>query len=345
MWESVGRIAMRPSIMACAAFPAAMTRRSETSRRSYSTSPQRSTRSAQLTQRETESETSNASRVRRKICRASSFPSISDAWRDRPSAALDHYRIHDIRRALRLEECGDILCRNQGHPGTSFIRSGTKVRREHHVWPLQSGMNEWLLLKNVQAGTGNFLRFQGMHQSGFVNHRPARSVDQKRCRLHASEFGRVKHLAGVSVERHVQRDKIRFGEKGVQIAIFRVQLVFDGCGCARLAVVDYLHCKSSGAPCDRTSDAPESDDAQRLAPDVSSTKLIEIKTLPVPRANIVVGFHHSARHSHHQRPGKIRSGLVQHAGSVGNDDTAFAACGDINVVVADGDVGDDAKLL
>ncbi len=218
------------------------------------------------------------------------------------------------------------------------------MRRKDHVQPFQPGMDKWFLFKNVQPRPGNFLRFQGMYQCRFIHDGPARGIDQECRRLHAKQFGRVKHLPGFAIERHVQGDKIGFSKQRVQIAIFRVQLLLDVFGRAGPAVVSHFHCKSGRAPRNSSTDAAESNDSQRLAPDIGSAKLIEIPTLPASGAHVLVGFHQPAGHGHHESPGKIRGGFIQHAGSVGNRDAAFGASRNINVVVADGNVRHDAKL-
>src|SRR5882724_1795167 len=127
-----------------------------------------------------------------------------------------------------------------------------------------------------------------MHQSGLIHYRSARSIDQKCGRLHAKQFGRVKHLTGVAIERYVQGDKIGFRKQRVQIAIFRVQFPLDIFGRAGLAVVNNFHSKSGRAPRNSSTDAAESDDSQRLTPDIGSAKLIEIPTLPASGAYILV---------------------------------------------------------
>src|SRR5258707_11583717 len=164
-----------------------------------------------MTQRETESATSSASSVRRKICRASSFPSI-EAPTCRESAGLDYFGVQHIWRQLSLEKRDNILRGDQRHLATRFIRSGTQMRREDHVGPFQSGMNKGLLFKNIQSRAGNFPRFQGMHQGSLIHYWSARSIDQKCRRLHAKQFRRVKHLPGVAIERYVQGDKIGFSK-------------------------------------------------------------------------------------------------------------------------------------
>src|SRR5262249_62237211 len=72
--------------------------------------------------------------------------------------------------------------------------------------------------------------------------------------------------------------------------------------------------------------------------------LFEVARLPVAGPDVLVGFDHAARHSQHQGPGEVGGGFVENAGSIGDQDAAAGAGGDVDVVVAHSDVRDDTKL-
>src|SRR5882724_845417 len=205
-------------------------------------------------------------------------------------------------------------------------------------------MNKRLLFKYVQSRPRNFLRFECVHQSRFVHHRAARSVDQIRGGSHAKQFWCVNHLPRISVERHMQSDKIRFRQQSIQVPIFRAQLCLDFVRGARLAVVNHFHTKPSGAARDGTPNTAESDYAQGLAPDVGAAELIKVKALPISRAYILVSFHNSARDGQEQCPSKIGSRFVEHAGSVRYHYSALGTRWQINIVIANGDICHETKL-
>ena len=63
-----------------------------------------------------------------------------------------------------------------------------------------------------------------------------------------------------------------------------------------------------------------------------------------PFAHVTIGRNDVARHGEQQRPGKVGRRVGEHAGRVGHDDAAARGRGDVDVVVADGDVGHDLQL-
>src|SRR5262249_47404174 len=104
---------------------------------------------------------------------------------------LQEFRVEGVGGTLALEEGGNVLRGGESHAAARFHGSGAEVRGEDHVGTLKAGMDEGLLLEDVETGTGDFFRFESMDQSGFVDDRTPRSVDKKCGRLHAEEFGGV----------------------------------------------------------------------------------------------------------------------------------------------------------
>jgi len=126
--------------------------------------------------------------------------------------------------------------------------------------------------------------------------------------------------------------------------VFGVELFFDVLGDALAAVVDNLHPETLGAAGDGLPDATEANDAESFSPNIGTAVLVEIPALPVPCPDILIGFDDAARDSEHERPGEVGGGFVEDAGSVGNQYATARAGGDVDVVVANGYIGDDAEL-
>src|SRR5271165_6561534 len=168
------------------------------------------------------------------------------------------------------------------------------MRRENHVGALKAWMDEWLIFINVESRTGNFLVFQSGDERGFIHDRAARCIDEKSGGLHAEELRRIEQSAGLREKRDVKADEIGFREERVHIAKFGVDGFFGVFGGAQCVRIDDLHLKPRGAASDSAADATKSDDAQRLAPNVGATELIEIPAFPVARASQSFAFAESA---------------------------------------------------
>ncbi len=109
------------------------------------------------------------------------------------------------------------------------------------------------------------------------------------------------------------------------------------------AVVDDAHVEAPRAAGHGAADAPEAEDAERLAPDVGAAELIEIPAAPLAGAGESIAFNQAAGDGQDQRPGQVGGGFIEHAGGIGDGDLAARTGGEVDVVVADADVGDDAQ--
>ena len=73
--------------------------------------------------------------------------------------------------------------------------------------------------------------------------------------------------------------------------------------------------------------------------------MVEIPALPLAGACECIAFNQAAGHGHHDPPCKVSSGFIEDAGSIGHCYFAARAGGNVNIVVTDGDIGNDARLI
>jgi len=146
-------------------------------------------------------------------------------------------------------------------------------------------------------------------------------------RLHAEKFGSVKHLPGLAIKRHVNGHKVRFDEAAhsgrdtPREAPFRCpRQLSSGCGTA-LSSQNLRRVWLPLAQCVRILRS------QSFAPNIGSAKLVKVPAFPIAPAHVLVGLHHPAADRQHQRPGKVRGRLVEHAWSIGDHDAAFVQAG------------------
>ena len=89
--------------------------------------------------------------------------------------------------------------------------------------------------------------------------------------------------------------------------------------------------------------ASAADDAQLLAAELAAEHEIERPAFPAVGANQPVSFGDPPGHAQNHRPGQLGDRFGQHIGRVGDDDAALPGGGDVDVVVAHGDVGHDLQ--
>jgi len=126
--------------------------------------------------------------------------------------------------------------------------------------------------------------------------------------------------------------------------MFGVELLFDVFGDAIAAVIENLHAETLRAAGHGLTNSAEADNAESFSPDISAAVLIKVPALPVPCPHILIGFNDAACDGEHQSPGEIGGGFIKDAGSVGDEDAAAGARRNVHIVVANGDVGDNAQL-
>ena len=105
------------------------------------------------------------------------------------------------------------------------------------------------------------------------------------------------------------------------------------------------HAEGSGALRHRLPMRPEPDDAELPAAQLHAEQLVERPSLPVAAPQHPLAFAQPAGHGQDQRQREIGRGIRQDVRRVGDDDAPLTRGGDVDVVVADGDVGDDAQSL
>ena len=260
------------------------------------------------------------------------------------SGLLENLWIQHIGRALPFKDRNDIVGGNDGHLGTCFQRSGSEMRRQDYVGAFEAGVNERLIFKDVESSAGDFTVFKRRNESGFIHDGTTGCVDEKGGRLHPVKLGSVKEGARLWKERHVQADEIGFREERVHVAEFRVDRIFNFLRSANRIRIDHLHLETGAAAGNGMANAAETDNTESLAPNIGAAELIEIPALPISGTSEKFTFAEAASDGHEQSPGKIGGGFIKNARSVGGDDASFGASVNIDVVEADGGIGNDAEF-
>ena len=215
------------------------------------------------------------------------------------------------------------------------------MRRQHDVRTAQAVADQRLALVDVEGRSGNGAGFERGDEGGFIHHRTARGIDEKRRALHTRELGSADQVARVGGQRHVQRDEIGF--QRVALHELYAQCALDFGRSAAGVEVNHAHAESSRAPRHGAADAAEADDPERFAPYVGAAELVEVPVLPLAGAGQGVALDQAAGDGHEQRPGEVGGGFVEHAGRVAGGDSAGGQGAEVEIVEADGDVGDHTQ--
>ena len=92
------------------------------------------------------------------------------------------------------------------------------------------------------------------------------------------------------------------------------------------------------------ADAADADETKLLAAQLHAEHVIERPAAPLAGANHSLAFAKTPRDREDQAPGEIRTRIGEHVGRVRDRNAARPAGGNVDVVVANGHVGDDLQL-
>src|SRR5918912_2342982 len=162
------------------------------------------------------------------------------------------------------------------------------MRRRNHFIQREQRMirRRRLLLKNIQRCADNDSLFDRREQSILVNQAATRAVDDPHAALHLLEGLSVDDSARLRRQRGVNRDEIRAGEEFVERGKLKLKVARLFGRDERIEGND-VHAEGACAAGDDSPDAPEADDAQRLALKLYADETL---SLPTPFAQAAVGL-------------------------------------------------------
>ena len=146
----------------------------------------------------------------------------------------------------------------------------------------------------------------------------------------------------IGCQRDVERHEVGFDEKLLERNVGHLMFARE------VAVFEWVeredaHIESPGAFCDLLADPSQADDPDRCPAHLSTEQEEGTPGLPLAVTDIGHRLGNAARGGEQQRPGVIRGGVRQHVRSVADEHAALAGRGDVDVVVADREVRDDAQ--
>ena len=142
----------------------------------------------------------------------------------------------------------------------------------------------------------------------------------------------------------MQRDDVARAEQVVEAEERGSQLGLELLVGAAPAAVDDLHAERARPPCRGGADLAQADDAERLALQARAEHVVHVPAPAGAAADHALALAEPARDHQDQRHRDVGRGVGEHARRVRDEHAARRAGGHVDVVVAHGDVRDDAQL-
>ena len=218
------------------------------------------------------------------------------------------------------------------------MRAG--MRREDDVRQiLERRIDERLLLKGVQTQTAKLAGADGLGCSCFVDQTAACGVDDDRAILHLRDPGRVDHVTGRIIQRHVQGNDVRCAQQIVQLHALDAMLGREGL--VKIRVVGHdIHLERLGTHRQTLADRAHADDAERLA-----GQLHALAARPFAVGDCLVQLRDIPRRGEHQGKCQLTDGGRVCARGVRDRDAAGLGSRQIHAVDADTVAGDHLDAL
>ena len=157
---------------------------------------------------------------------------------------------------------------------------------------------------------------------------------------------RGQQMEGRRRVRAIDRDDIHPRQHHVErIQIGRAQLLLDRRRDAAAVVIVDRQPERLGAAGHRLPDAAHADDAEPLAGDAAPEHPGRRPALPAPVRRALRALDQPARHGDDQRHGHVGGVLGEHARRVGDGDAATKRRGDVDIVDAIAEIGDQLQVV
>ncbi len=137
----------------------------------------------------------------------------------------------------------------------------------------------WLALVDIDPCRGNPTLAQRVHQSVFVDHRPARCIDQHCGGFHFPQCALIDEMARSGCERYVERDEIGAHKQLFERDAFGADIALHLLA-TKLVGVEHLHVEALGFMGESPTDAASSYHAEGRARYFLAYKLQRAPTAP-----------------------------------------------------------------
>jgi len=190
--------------------------------------------------------------------------------------------VHRVARCAARQVFDDLIRDVEGDVHLGLSRAGAEVRGHHHLLELQERIARVrrFLGEDVDGGAGDVPGTDGAGERLLVDDAAAGDVDESRSLPHAHELGRTDHPAGRVGQRHVDGEKICFGQKCLKVAELDACLLGAFNGDQRV-MGEHPHAQPFARDaCHLEADLAETEDSEGLLAQLDAH---ETGALPEPR--------------------------------------------------------------
>ena len=218
--------------------------------------------------------------------------------------------------------------------------TGNVRAQKHVVEAVVCRLLERLLAEDVEGGPGDFTRLESLDERLVDDKLAAGAVDDANTGLHDADGVRVDEPFGLGGQSDVECEVVGVLEDVVDRDERDVVLAGDDGGDEGV-VANERHAEGVGAAGDFEADAPEPDDAERLAPQLGALQGLLI---PLARVHGAVGARNRPAHGDHQAEGELGYGDGVGARGVHHHDALVGGGIGVDVVDADSGAANNPKL-
>ena len=235
-------------------------------------------------------------------------------------------------------DVGHAVAAGDGRAGDVRANGAVGQREERTVGRNRFGV------RDVESGGEDGAVSKSLRQIGFPVNGASRGVHENSRRFHLGKGVSIEEASRRFIQVGVDRDEVGSCQEFVEGNTLGCQLAF-GFFVGVPVVVEDLHVPAEAATAsDGSADAPHADDAKRAADKVLADVTERFPCEPLSGTHVIDRFDDAAGGCKHQRDRHVGGGVGEYAGSVADLDAAPTCFRDVDVVVADGEVADDAKL-
>lgn len=245
---------------------------------------------------------------------------------------------------LAGENGDDVSRRHLGHTRSRGVAGAPDVGRDDDVGEGVEGVvvGEGLGDGHIEGGAADGARPERLDERVLVHDATAGRIHEDGGLLHGGELGGANQVLGLGAVGDVKRDEVGAREELGQGHALNAELALD-LGVGGAGGSEHGHAEAAGAARDGAADLAQTDDAEGGAESVVAEEVRGRPRLPAALSGYAFALYEVAGGGEEEGEGEVGGGLVEDAGRVRDPDTRRRRGHGVEVVVADGHVGDDAQ--
>ncbi len=224
----------------------------------------------------------------------------------------------------------DVVDQKLIHLFARVYRRRTEMRQQHDVRHRQQLFRNFRLFgEDVQPGCHDLSLAERRDQSGLVDDRAARNVDQNTLGSESFQHRGIDHVFGRGAAGHDDNERVHVARHVDELRVMPIGKL----GPLVPRVVGDRHAERFQPAGDRYANAPHAEQADAAVAQRRPAQRI-VAFRPFAGAQIPLGLRQLAHRAKEEAERGVGDLLGKHVGSMGDDDAAFAGRDGVDVVIA-----------